>query len=81
VITVVVLQNNKDLLESELGSCSKTCATSTDDGNEAIGIEARSVLDITEGNNQQTTTIAVIKIERNVSCVHVMCVMHFSYMI
>jgi hypothetical protein len=79
VINVVVLQNSKDLLKGELGSCSKTCTTSTVDGNEAIGIEAERVLDILEGNNQQTTTFTVIKIEQNVSCVPVFTVTHISY--
>jgi hypothetical protein len=36
-------------------------------------------LDITEGNNQQTTTFTVIKIEQNVSCVPMFIVMHISY--
>jgi hypothetical protein len=47
VVSVVVLQNSKDLLIGELGSCSKTCSTSTVDGNEANVIEAENVLDIT----------------------------------
>jgi hypothetical protein len=53
--------------------------TSTADGNEAIGIEAESVLDIMEEKNQEPTTIAVIKTERNVSCVPVFTVTHISY--
>jgi len=78
VISVVVLQNSKDLLRGELGSCSKTCAMSTVDGNEAIRIEAESVLDIVEGKNQEPTTIAVIKTEPSVSCVPVFTVTHIS---
>ena len=39
MISVVVLQNSMDLLKGEVGSSSKTCATSTVDGNEAIGVE------------------------------------------
>jgi len=79
VISVVVLQNSKDLLKGEVGSCSKTCTTSTVVGSEAIGIEAESVLDITEEKNPEPTTMTVIKTEQNVSCVHVFTVMHISY--
>jgi hypothetical protein len=76
---VLALQNSKDLLKGELGSCSKTCSTSTVDGNEAIGVEAERVLDITEEGDQQPTTNTVIKIEPNVSCVHVIFFTHISY--
>ena len=67
-----------DLQKSELGSPSKTCATSTVDGNEAIGVEAERVLDITEEEDQDPT-ITVIKTEPNVSCVPVVSVTHISY--
>ena len=76
MISVVVLQNSMDLLKGEVGSSSKTCETSTVDGNEAIGVEAERVLDITEGEDQEPTTITVIK---NKSCVPMVSVMHISY--
>ena len=76
MINVLLSQNSKDLLKGELGSSSKTCATSTVDGNEAIGIEAEKVLDITEEGDQDPMTITVIKTEPNVSCVSVVSVMH-----
>jgi hypothetical protein len=76
---VLVLQNSKDSLKGELGSYSKTCATSTADGNEAIGIEAESVLDIMEEKNEGPTTKAVIKTEPHVSYVPMFTVMHISY--
>ena len=79
MISVVVLQNSKDLLKGEVGSFSKTYATSTVDGNEAIGVEAERVLDITEEGDQEPTTITVIKTEPNVSCVPVVSVTHISY--
>ena len=79
MISVVVLQNSKDLLKGEVGSSNKTCATSTVDGNEAIGVEAERVLDITEGEDQEPTTITVIKTEPNVSCVPVVSVTHILY--
>ncbi len=55
MISVVVLQNCMNLLKGELGSSGKTCATSTADGNEAVGVQAERVLDITEKGikNQQ----------------------------
>jgi len=68
-----------DLLKGELGSCSKTHATSTLVGNEAIGIEAERVLGIREEGDQQPMTITVIKTEPNVSCVPVVIVTHISY--
>ena len=68
-----------DLQKDELGSPSKTCATFTLDGNEAIGVEAERVLDITEEEDQDPTTITVIKTELNVSCVPLVSVSHISY--
>ena len=79
MISVSVLQNSMDLLKGEVGSSSKTCATSTVDGNEANGVEAERVLDITEEEEQGPTTITVIKTEPNVSCVPVVSVTHISY--
>ena len=79
MISVVVLQNSMDLLKGEVGSYSKACATSTVDGNEAIGVEAKRVLDVTEGEDQEPRTITVIKTEPNVSCVPVVSVTHISY--
>ena len=52
-----------DILEDKLGSCSKTCVTSTLDGNEVIGIEAERVSNVTEEEVQKQTTISVIKAE------------------
>ena len=81
MISVVVLQNSKDLLKGERGSSSKRYTASTVDGNEAISVEAERVLDITEGENQQPTTTTVIKKEPNVSCVpvvSVICTFHIG---
>ncbi len=75
MISVVVLQNSKDLLKGEVGSPSKTCAISTVDGNEGNDIEGERVLDITEEGDQEPMTITVIKTEPNVSCVPVMRVL------
>ena len=79
MISVVVLQNSKDLLKGELGSSSKTCATSTVDGSEAIGIETERYLDVTVKEDQEPMTITVIKTETNVSCVPLVSVTHISY--
>ena len=79
MISVVVLQNSKDLLKGEVDSSSKTCATSTVDGNEAISVEAERVLDITEGEDQEAMPITVIKTEPNISCVPLVSVTHISY--
>ena len=79
MISVVVLQNSMDLLKGEVGSSGKTCATSTVDGNEGNDIEGERVLDITEGEDQEPTTITVIKTEPNASCVPLVSVSHISY--
>jgi hypothetical protein len=73
---VVVLQNSVDLLQCELGSCSKTCVTSTLDGNQVTGAEAELVTDIKE-EDQEQTTIPEIKTEPNVSVVPVVSVCTF----
>jgi hypothetical protein len=77
VISVVVLQNSMDLLNSEPGFCNKTRVTSTVGGKEVTGIEAERVLDISEVADQETTTIPAIKTEPNVSCVRVVSLRTF----
>jgi hypothetical protein len=77
VINVLVLQNSKDLLKGEVGSSSMMCGTSTLHRNEVNGTEAERVLDITE-EDQDPTTITVIKTEPSVSCVPVVSVTHIS---
>ena len=79
MISVVVLQNSKDLLKGELDSSNKTYATSTVDGNEAIGVEAERVLDITEEGDHDPTTVTAIKTETNVSGVPMVSITHISY--
>jgi len=82
VISVVVLQNGMNLRKGERGSCSDTCVISTVDGNQVTGIEAESVSSVTEEEDQESTTVAEIKTEPNVSvvpfkgfitCVSVLC--------
>jgi len=68
-----------DLLQGEPGSCNESFVTCTLDGNEVIGIEAERVSDISELADQEMPTIPAIKMEPNVSCVHVVSVTHFSY--
>jgi len=79
VISVVVLQNNMDLLIDGLGSCNKTRIISTLAGNEMIGIEAEKLTHITEEGDQEPTAFPVIKTEPIVSCVPVVSVTHISY--
>jgi len=66
MISVGVLQNHMDLLNSELGSCNETHVTSTLDGNEMIGIEAERVSDISEVVDQETMIILATETETNV---------------
>jgi len=77
VISVVVLENSMDLLNSELGSCNETRVTSTVDGKNVTGIEAERVTDISEVADQERVTIPAIKTEPNVSCVPVVSVSTF----
>jgi hypothetical protein len=73
VIIVVVLQNSMDLLNGECGSSNKTCVTSTLDGNTMTSIEGVRVSHVTE-EDQEPTTIPVIKTEPNESYVPVVSV-------
>jgi len=79
VISVVVLQNGMELLNSEPGSSNETRVTSTVDRKEVTGIETERVSDISEVADQETVTIPAIKSEPNVSCVPVVSVTHISY--
>jgi len=79
VISVVVLQNSMDLLNSEPGSSTESCVTSTLDGNELIGIEAGRVSDISQVADQETTIIPIIKAEPNVSGVPMVSFTRISY--
>jgi len=77
VISVMVLQNRMDLLNSELGSCSETCVMSSHERNEVPGINVERVTDMTEEDDQEPTTIPVIKTEPNVSSMSVLTVCTF----
>jgi len=68
VISVVVLQNSMDLLNSEPGSSNETRVSSTVGGKEVTGIEAERVSDISEVADQETK-VPAIKTEPNVSFV------------
>jgi hypothetical protein len=65
------------LLKSELGSSSKTCATSTIDGSQMPGIEAVWITDIKKEEDQEPTTIPEIKTEPKVIVVPVVSVCTF----
>jgi hypothetical protein len=54
--------------------------TSTHDGNEN-GMEAERVSDVTKEDDQEPTTIPLIKMEPKVICVPVVGFMHISYML
>ena len=81
MISVMVLQNRMDLLQGEFGTSSKTCVTSTFNGNKVTGIEAERVTHIQEEEGQETRIIPVIKREPKVSGVPVVsvCTFHIGY--
>jgi hypothetical protein len=49
---------------------------STDDGNDVAGLKIERISDVTGGDDQELTAIAVIKTESEVSCVSVVGFMH-----
>ena len=77
MISVVVLQNRTDLLNSEPGSSKEIHVTTTVDGNEVTGLEAERVLDVSEVADQEKTTIPAIKAQPNISGVPVVSVITF----
>jgi hypothetical protein len=74
----MVLQNRIDLLKGEVGPCIETRVMSTHDGNELTGINVERGTDVTEEEDQEPTTIPVIKTEPKVSCMCVVSVRHIS---
>jgi hypothetical protein len=58
-----------DLVKAKLGSYSETSATSTVEGNEVTGTEAERVTHIKEEEDQETSTVPVIKTEPEVTAV------------
>ena len=79
MISVVVFQNNMDLLQRELGSSNETCVTYKLDGKELNSMEAERVSYITEEEDQEPVTIPAIKTEPYVSCVPVESVTDISF--
>ena len=79
MISVLVLQNDMDLLKGELGSSNKTCVTSILDGNEEFDVEAEMVSNVTEEEGWVSSTVPIIKKEPTVSVVPVVKVTHISY--
>jgi len=69
VISVLVLQNQMNLLRGEVNSLSDTCVTSA---------EVERVSAMTEEDEQELTTTPVIKTEPKLSCACGDC-MHISY--
>jgi hypothetical protein len=78
VISVVVLPNRMDLLNSVFFLMIRRPPRSTLDGNKVTGIEAERVSHVTEEEDQETT-ILVIQTEPNVSCMPVVSVTCISY--
>jgi len=64
--SMLVLQDCMDLLTAVPGSCSETCVTSTDDGNEFTSIKVEEVSYIAEEEGLEPMTSAVIKAETEV---------------
>jgi len=75
----MVLQNSMALLKDELGSPNKTCVTSTVDGNTVASIEDERVSRVTDEEDQEPTTVPVLKMEPSGNCVPVVSVTHISY--
>ena len=69
MISVLALQNQMEVLRGEVHSLSDACVTSA---------EVERVSAVTEEDEEERTTTAVIKTEPKVSCVYGDC-MHISY--
>jgi hypothetical protein len=67
----VVFQSGMDRVNGEVGSCTGTGVTATVVGKEVTGVEREGVTVVKE-EDQEPTTIPVIKMEPDVSCVSVM---------
>jgi hypothetical protein len=65
-----------DLTKGELGPCSETRVMSMHGGNELTGMKVEMVTDLSEEEDQEPTTIPVIKTEPKVSCMSVVSVRH-----
>jgi len=78
VISVLVLQNNMDLVKGELSSSNKTCVTATLDVKTEASIEFEMISRVTE---EEATTIPSIKTEPSESCVPVVSVTQITYRI
>jgi hypothetical protein len=79
VISVVIFQNSMELVKGELDSYSEISATSSVDRNEVIVKEAERVTNIKEEEDQEPTTIAVIKTEPKATVVPVVSTFHIGY--
>jgi len=65
-----------DLLTAVPGSCSETCVTSPDDGNEFTSIKVEEVSYIAEEEGLEPMTSSVIKAEPEVRSMCVECCAH-----
>ena len=63
---MLVLQDCMDLLTAVPGSCSETCVTSPDDGNEFTSIKVEEVSYIAEEEGLEPMTSAITKAEPEV---------------
>jgi hypothetical protein len=63
---MLALQDSMDLLTAVPGSCSETCLTSSDGGNEFTTIKVEEVSYIAEEEGLEPKTSAVIKAEPEV---------------
>jgi hypothetical protein len=68
---VVILQNCMDSLKVKPNSCSETCATSSNDGNQVTSMKAERISDIGEGEDPLLIKFPAIKVEHEVSCMFV----------
>jgi hypothetical protein len=66
VITVVLLQNCIDLLNSQRGCHSGMCATSSEVGNEVIRVQNDGVTDGAEGEDRVPMTSSLMRTDSGV---------------
>jgi hypothetical protein len=65
-----------EILQSEPDPCTGTCLTSSDDGNQVVGIKVEEVADLILEEDPGPTTSPLIKTEQSVRCVSVLGTLH-----
>ena len=64
---MMVLQSHMDVPKDESGACDEACVTSSDDGNQVIGIKLEEDSDLKEEDGPELVTSPLTEAEHEVS--------------